>query len=112
MLLTVSTIAGANTDPAEISNAEIESPLDMPEETVIVFIIKGELGLWINQTGQISIECDPPFLPICYTITWISTYPDDKTVILNDGQNTEINVSSEAVITTDESGTEIHTFAK
>lgn len=112
LLLTVSTIASASTDPAEISNAEIESPIDMPESNVIVIIIKGDLSFWINQQSQVSIECDPPFLPICYTITWVSTYPTDKTIILNDGQETEINVSSEAVITTDESGTETHTFTK
>ncbi len=112
MLLTVSTIASASTDPAEIPITKTESPVDMPETTLIALHFWGDLELWINGNDELVVHCEPPFIPRCYSIYWFITTPEDKTVVLNDGNDTEISVSSEAVITTDESGTKIHTFTK
>ena len=113
MLLTVSTFAYANTNANVIPITNIESPVDMPDdETLIILIFYGELGVWTTPSGALIVDCDPPFTEKCYTIIWHTGTPSDKTVTLNDANQTEISVTSEAVITTDENGTKTHTFTR
>ena len=113
MLLTVSTFVNANTNAHINPITNIESPVDMPDgETLIIFIFYGELDTWTTPTGALIIDCKPPFSETCYTLWWITSTPSDKTVTLNDANQTEISVTSEPVITTGEDGTKTHTFTR
>lgn len=110
MLITLSAYGyGSETDVLE-PLSRYDSPIDMPEGGTYIFIFYGDLDLWFTSAGSLIIDCDPPFENRCYTIYWSLNNPTDKTVLLNDINETEISVSSEAVITTQQDGSKRHTF--
>jgi hypothetical protein len=113
MLITSSLFVNANTNERFTQTTNIESPVGIPGDgPVYIYIFYGDLDIWWTPSGFLVVDCDPPFQEKCYTIFWSLNNPTDKTVILNDANQTEINVTSEAIITTLEDGTKRHTFTK
>lgn len=110
ILLSTSTFINAETN-ACINNApNTECLIDQTELGYIVFY--GELDIWITPSGAVIISCLPPFLERCYSLFWDITTPGQKTIILNDADQTEITAISGPVITTGENGEQIHTFTR
>lgn len=72
----------------------------------------GVLDIWYTPSGALIIDCDPPFLTVCYTLWWSFDNPLQQTVILNDANKTEISVTSDPIITTGVNGEQIHTFTR
>jgi len=80
---------------------------DPPEETSHITFY-GVLGWYYTQAGALIITCSPPFTQGCYTLIW--NLQDERSVILNDGYDTEISVSSDPITIIDENGNEVHTL--
>jgi hypothetical protein len=72
---------------------------------------QGVLEFYETTSGAPIITCKPPLLEDCYTLWW-SIYSAIKFVRLNDVNQTEIDVTSDPVITTDENGVQTHTFTR
>ena len=101
-----------NAETDENNNAQTEKNC-LAESPIKTLTLHGYFAGWTASSGTISVFCDPPFLADCYTISWSITAPGLKKIVLNDGNSTEIGVSSEAVITTDElTGRQTHTFSE
>ncbi|RLD45229.1 MAG: hypothetical protein DRI89_01705 [Bacteroidetes bacterium] len=71
----------------------------------------GILDMWWTPSGALIIDCDPPFSEVCYNLWWSLT-TSQKFVRLNDANQTEIDVTSDPVITPGENGDKIHTFTR
>jgi hypothetical protein len=109
ILFSVSLFANAETTTYDFSTPNTELSGDSGGLHIIHF--KGVLDIWETPSGGLIVSCMPPFLETCFTLIW-SLQTDEMTVILNDVNQTEIEVTSEPVTTTGTVGEQIHTFTR
>jgi|FLOH01.1.fsa_nt_gi hypothetical protein len=112
ILLSVSTFSNAETNKHMNTTRTIECPVDLEESNIGHITFYGVLDIWETPAGGIVISCIPPFLEVCYRLIWSNDNPAEKTVYLNDDNQTEIDVTSDVVISTGENGEQIHTFSR
>lgn len=109
ILLNISVFLYAETVPT-LSNTEIEEYcVDQVGHRIVFY---GVLDIWHTPSGTLIIDCNPPFISVCYTLWWSLENPLQQTVILNDENQTEITVTSDPIITIGENGEQIHTFSR
>ena len=109
ILFNISVFLYAETVPVINSTQSAECNMDQIGGHIVFY---GILDIWHTPSGALIIDCDPPFLTVCYTLWWSFENPLQQTVILNDEYQTEITVTSDPVITIGENGEQIHSFSR
>lgn len=111
ILFSISIYVNAETNNNILASPNTESP-DEGGGDLHHINFYGVLDIYETPAGALIITCLPPFLQKCFTLIWNSTNPNQKTVELNDGNQTQISVISGPSTTTGPNGEEIHTFTR
>ena len=101
-------IVSAESTDCKSPNANNEC-LAEPGEIVIINF-QGEIYHITNRFGELEVRCIAPFDDRCYTLYYHTHSVSEKTVQLNDLNQTEYSVTSDPVITTGPNGEQIYTF--
>lgn len=109
ILLNFSALLNAETVPTLSNTDNEEYCIDQLGGRIVFY---GVLDIWHTPSGALIIDCNPPFISVCYTLWWSLENPSQQTVILNDENQTEITVNSDPIITIGENGEQIHTFSR
>lgn len=109
LLLSLSPFLNAETNENINNSASTLCLVEEPGGDLHHFRFYGVLDIWWTPSGGLVIDCDPPFYEPCYDLWW-SLKSSQKFVRLNDANQTEIDVTSNPVITDGENGDQIHTF--
>lgn len=113
MLLSVAIFVNAETNNEVNNNTEAICLMDSGTGGGFV-VFKGVLDVWETPSGGLMIDCEPPFFNPCYTLIWWYTIDGVKLrkVELNDGNQTQIAVTSDPISVTNPDGSVTHTFTR